>query len=475
MGSLLDEERLENMSLEELSELEDLLEDEDNDELEKAINRYMAMDLEELINEALNRGIEIYDDATKEELIETLIEYDTGEDSEEEMEEETEERTGIEKINEELTLKEEEKVEQSRSDLLKIMEYGDQNEGNKQTDTLYDSEGTPVCFQTHGEIYTKIIYLKDILVSPRTRTNTNINVEDLEDSILRWGLVEPLHVMPFENKYILIHGYRRLKALRNLNFKEALCLVDTTRPKTTLRFLEVIHNNSIKYNLFEILAFGEFIERKQTTFQTETIEKILGMEPGDYIKAKYIRNFDNFGIMSDILRGRKTIKEGFKKLEKELEKLEKERNEQEDLTMETLNQEYDQFLENEPNIQTTDDRKILPKHIRDRIRARDKYTCQSCGLGLNEPELASVFEIHHIVPVFKKGSDDDSNLILVCSNCHKVIHAYAKGEFLPSKEKRKYYLNMIVLGNIINMGVANGKNPYTTYISESKQPWVNNK
>lgn len=458
---------LDKLTLEELNELKEELTEKGE------FISYEEMELEELIELALDREIEIFEDATRDEIIELLEEYDNYSEEEYEDNGESLENKLEDKLRQDGDMVDNAVVEkQSKEDLLKIMEYGS-NVGEQEKDILYDSDGNPTCFQTHGEIFTKYISLKDILVSPRTRTNSDVSVEDLEESILKWGLVEPLHVMPFEDKYILIHGYRRLKALRNLQFRDAICLVDTTRPKTTLRFLEVIHNNVIKYNLLEILSFGEFIERKQVTFQTETIEKILGMEPGDYIKAKYIRNFDNFGIMSDIIRGRKSIKEGFKKLEKELEKLEKERDKQIDLTSENIDKDYNEFIEEEANIQSTDKRIILPKHIRDRIRARDKYICQTCGLGLNEPELASIFEIHHIIPVALKGSDDDNNLLLVCSNCHKVIHAYASGEFLPTEDKRKYYTNMIILGNIIKIGVADGKNPYTTYTTECKQPWFN--
>lgn len=355
------------------------------------------------------------------------------------------------------------------------LEDMENSEDEKEKDVLYDSEGRPVNFQVAGEVYTESISLEDILIPPRTRRALDDEgIENLEKLIMQWGLIDPLHVIPFNGKYLLVHGFRRYQALKNLGYKKAICLVDTTRPKATVRFLEVICNNTKGYNFFEMMDFGEFIERKQKTFQNSTIESIVGMEPGDYLKAKYIRQFDQFGIIGDILSGKKTIKEGFKKLERELEKLEKE---QQELALEKfdeqgLTESYLEFIEEEAELQSTDDRHPLPRHISDRIKARDGYTCQSCGLGFHQPELISVFELHHIVPVFRGGRDEDSNLMLVCSNCHKVIHAYAEGKFSPPQDRLKYYKNMILLGNIVKKGLPDDRTAYKFYMDECEQSWL---
>ena len=93
-------------------------------------------------------------------------------------------------------------------------------------------------------------------------------------------------------------------------------------------------------------------------------------------------------------------------------------------------------------------------------------------MGLNQPELVSIFEIHHIVPVAKGGGDIDNNLILLCSNCHKVVHAYADGKFSSPKDRISHYHNMIVLGNIVKFGVQEGKTPLEVYRNECYQPWA---
>jgi len=52
---------------------------------------------------------------------------------------------------------------------------------------------------------------------------------------------------------------------------------------------------------------------------------------------------------------------------------------------------------------------------RDRIRARDCGLCQECrrkGVTL----IGS--QVDHIIPLWKGGSDDDSNKELLCTPCH---------------------------------------------------------
>jgi 5-methylcytosine-specific restriction enzyme A len=50
--------------------------------------------------------------------------------------------------------------------------------------------------------------------------------------------------------------------------------------------------------------------------------------------------------------------------------------------------------------------------IRERIRLRDKYTCQCCGIAVRTGE------VDHIIPVEQGGTDADENLQLLCHDCH---------------------------------------------------------
>lgn len=52
------------------------------------------------------------------------------------------------------------------------------------------------------------------------------------------------------------------------------------------------------------------------------------------------------------------------------------------------------------------------QRIRERIRERDGYCCKSCGRA----ELKG--QIDHVIPLDKGGTEDDSNLQLLCHSCH---------------------------------------------------------
>ncbi len=53
----------------------------------------------------------------------------------------------------------------------------------------------------------------------------------------------------------------------------------------------------------------------------------------------------------------------------------------------------------------------------------DRYTCYFCNLQ-SEPSKTcrSLVEIHHLVERCNGGTNDPSNLVACCSNCHSRIH-----------------------------------------------------
>ena len=72
-----------------------------------------------------------------------------------------------------------------------------------------------------------------------------------------------------------------------------------------------------------------------------------------------------------------------------------------------------------------------------KILQRAKCGCSICGW--NE----STCDIHHIVPRSEGGSNSSDNLIIVCPNCHRVIHTtdkYTK-EFLQNLAVDKTFTN----------------------------------
>jgi 5-methylcytosine-specific restriction endonuclease McrA len=56
------------------------------------------------------------------------------------------------------------------------------------------------------------------------------------------------------------------------------------------------------------------------------------------------------------------------------------------------------------------------KRLHQEILKRDGWRCQGCGCrhGL---------EVHHIQRRSQSGDDSESNMITLCSDCHRAIHA----------------------------------------------------
>lgn len=54
---------------------------------------------------------------------------------------------------------------------------------------------------------------------------------------------------------------------------------------------------------------------------------------------------------------------------------------------------------------------------------RAKISCVICGWD------KSTCDIHHIKHKSKKGSNDNSNLIILCPNCHRIAHVNGYEEF----------------------------------------------
>lgn len=63
---------------------------------------------------------------------------------------------------------------------------------------------------------------------------------------------------------------------------------------------------------------------------------------------------------------------------------------------------------------------------RKRIRQRDNYTCCMCKRAVR------VGEVDHKTPLEHGGTNDDSNLWLLCNPCHKVKTAKDRGYILKT-------------------------------------------
>ena len=96
-------------------------------------------------------------------------------------------------------------------------------------------------------------------------------------------------------------------------------------------------------------------------------------------------------------------------------------------------------------------------HAAENIYMAYRSQCAVCGWHLSKAhyhsQMSGGCEIHHITPSAKGGSDDYSNLILICPNCHReahegnyseeFLHQHQVADIEKAVEKRKEELRNI--------------------------------
>ena len=60
----------------------------------------------------------------------------------------------------------------------------------------------------------------------------------------------------------------------------------------------------------------------------------------------------------------------------------------------------------------------VPIDLKKKVYDRDKDICKLCSTRF----FNMTKEVHHILPVSENGGDDLVNLILLCNNCHTIVH-----------------------------------------------------
>lgn len=65
--------------------------------------------------------------------------------------------------------------------------------------------------------------------------------------------------------------------------------------------------------------------------------------------------------------------------------------------------------------QSLNQRKLMTKELKEKIKVRDNYTCQICGKYM--PDEVGL-HIDHIIPIKKGGKSVESNLQVLCDKCN---------------------------------------------------------
>lgn len=74
-------------------------------------------------------------------------------------------------------------------------------------------------------------------------------------------------------------------------------------------------------------------------------------------------------------------------------------------------------------------RALMTSKLREKIKQRDNYTCQKCGLSTND-EKNLLLEIDHIVPISKGGMSTEENLQTLCWKCNRTKGAKLDSQLL---------------------------------------------
>lgn len=382
------------------------------------------------------------------------------------------------------------------------------------SDSFLDENGNVRVMDTEasGETF-ELIKIKYENLGYSKRIRTSKNVDDLTSSIRSTGLLNPIVVAPSvtEGVYAIIDGYRRILACSKVGIKEIPAIVNRKITTKEIAVVEALYNHKKPYTMQEIVDYIEYLEKEKGITDPPTVEYLLDLNNGDYSKLKDILSDNDEEIVSKLLEGQLTIGEAFKRLEKRRSKETREEkdikkagkvynegggteesalnnsgemadsgeeseedtgsrltadqiaalavdpskidSEIEDKSLDEMIAESDKTEGFEPHQQKVGEREYLDPAIKKAVLARDKFTCQCCGIGKDDSEsYVSVMDAHHIIPVFLGGKDTSEsgvtnidNIVTLCIICHKMVHEFSTGDLhLPRERKAEEVEEMSV-------------------------------
>jgi len=116
--------------------------------------------------------------------------------------------------------------------------------------------------ETYSELIGSIedINVHDIILSPNNPRSENNGMEELIESIRKFGLLQPIVVRNVENHFEVIAGVRRYTACRRLGWRKISCHVVDLDDRTAFEvsLIENIQRNSLSI-LQESMAFKKYV------------------------------------------------------------------------------------------------------------------------------------------------------------------------------------------------------------------------
>lgn len=92
----------------------------------------------------------------------------------------------------------------------------------------------------------------------------------------------------------------------------------------------------------------------------------------------------------------------------------------------------------------------LDRKVIDSLKELYNYKCQICNTQVGEPYGATVCEAHHIHSFVESVNNNYDNIIIVCPNHHRILHA-GKATYIKKKEPHFKFENGAVLKLMLNM------------------------
>lgn len=298
-------------------------------------------------------------------------------------------------------------------------------------------------------------------------TPIHVMMTESYKSYLESGETEPWTVEEYGAKYILIDGFRRVWAGLTNQLKDCPAIIwnfkDMDLAMELLTPLSLLLNRSQHRSWKETWGLYQLLET--TALMTPaTLEYLLQLQPGEAMKLKDVMLCEYSEIIEDLLRDAKTLQQSYnalQKLRKEENQLDKDdqRSLSEiegadgvvgDVTEGVGQLSYDEvkkLLEfDESDLENMSDEDFIelaggendgveidrragediPRELKQAALARDNYTCQISGYGLDAgigmTLSLSVLQVHHIIPLYLGGKNNLNNLVTLRMDLHTIVH-----------------------------------------------------
>lgn len=362
------------------------------------------------------------------------------------------------------------------------------------------------------KVSSKTIPVENLILSTFKKVGRQKTIIGLTSSVEQWGIVNPIHVMSFEDKdvYQVLDGSRRLYAAIKNGLTEVPCIVwdfeDKAEGKRLANVLTLIINRSEQFTALEQWEMMQILE-EFGTMSLGAMEWGLSLKAGQAMKLKDVMlcEDDYSDIRDKLIENELDIEAAYKKLctqRKKENRLVRDDNTSVENTIEATssntNAEDDtrrlsddevrdllelantesasssedvsamdmtEEINKDDKYQTTDKRHPVDKEVKQGTFIRDDFKCRCCGKG-GQPWLG-VLIYHHAVPVYAGGPDSIENGLTLCQDCHMTLHNYLLGKLHVdldslSEDDKKIFKNIFTFGNIAlkatkNKGISKQK------------------